>query len=172
MRHENYNDNAKNWGMETDRYAMSRHFLIRQGQRGIGKEMVALALRYGRRFYEGNEQVYFLGRKQMPHFLDPRLMDRANGTVVVVGSDNTLVTAYRNPLYVRALKRRTRPYQSYRACRTNHDDEGSEGVTKNACGFNRGVADAVRSSETSFGMAHAAGMGRSASERDTRGAEE
>ena len=84
----------------------SAHFAVRQVQRGVSDEMVALALRYGRRFYEGEDRVYFLGRRQMPGEIDPRVADRANGTVVVVAPGEHLVTTYRNPRYVRTLKRR------------------------------------------------------------------
>ena len=81
------------------------HFAVRQVQRGVSNEMVRLALRHGLRFYEGANQVYFLGRRQVPTRVDHRVAERANGTVVVACGDR-LVTTYRNPLYVRKLKRR------------------------------------------------------------------
>jgi hypothetical protein len=87
-------------------FTPSDHFRMRQAQRGITGDMVKLALRYGKPFYEGSDRVYFLGRRQMPRGIDGRVADRANGTVVVVGPDDRLITTYRNPNFVKTLKRR------------------------------------------------------------------
>jgi hypothetical protein len=87
-------------------YTPCGHFTMRQAQRGISDEMVALALQFGKPFYEGEDRVYFLGRRQMPKGIDSRLAERANGMVVVVGPDHTLVTTYRNPDFRKTLKRR------------------------------------------------------------------
>jgi hypothetical protein len=85
---------------------LSAHFALRQAQRRVSDEAVALALRYGKRFHEGHDCVYFLGRRQMPQDVPPKLAEKANGTVIVVGANRTLITTYRNPNFVRTLKRR------------------------------------------------------------------
>jgi Predicted membrane protein len=92
----------------------TRHFEERQRTRRISDESVFLALRYGQRFYEGEDRVYFLGRKHLRRvsggpggaILDERERRRADGTVVVVGPDGQLVTTYRNPRFCRTLRRR------------------------------------------------------------------
>ena len=84
----------------------SAHFQRGQDQRNITDGEIALALCYGKRFYEGEDCVYFLGRKQMPDRLDPQRARRADGTTVVVTRDGHLVTAWRNRKGLRALKRR------------------------------------------------------------------
>ena len=88
-------------------YQKTTHFACRRVQRGIRDEVVVLALRFGRKFYDkGGEQVFFLGRKQLPLNLTPKIAERANGTAVVVGADGALITTFRNPDYSKVLKRR------------------------------------------------------------------
>jgi len=91
----------------------SAHFVERQGRRGVRDEAAKLAIAYGRCFYERGERVYFLGRdtirKRLKDAPAPVVEDwvrRANGLVVVVGTDGALVTTYRNPNYLKTLKRR------------------------------------------------------------------
>ena len=88
------------------RLQRSTHFSMRQAQRGVSDQAVALALRYGKRFHEGEDCVYFLGRRQIPQNTPVKLAEKANGTVIVVGANETLITTYRNPGFVRTLKRR------------------------------------------------------------------
>lgn len=87
-------------------YVKTEHFIQRQQQRRISDEQVELTLQLGCRFYEGEELVYFVGRKHLPCELDPKLADRTNGTVVVVGAEGNLLTTYRNPRFIKELKRR------------------------------------------------------------------
>ena len=88
-------------------YQKTTHFACRQVQRGVRDEIVLLALRFGRKFYDkGGEQVYFLGRKQLPRDLAPKIAERANGTTVVVGANGALITTFRNPEFSKVLKRR------------------------------------------------------------------
>ncbi len=88
------------------KYMKTKHFELRQAQRKIPDAQVILALQYGRRFYEGEDRVYFLGRKHLPNGLDSNMVHRANGTVVVVGVRGELLTTYRNPRFIRELRRR------------------------------------------------------------------
>lgn len=96
----------------TQEYVKTGHFLERQRQRHIHDTQVALAIQYGQPFYQGQEKVYFLGRKQLQRaarVLGARLSCKdvkdADGTVVVVADDHSLVTTYRNPNYIRHLRR-------------------------------------------------------------------
>lgn len=88
------------------------HFDERQRQRSIPDSLVRLALAYGERFFQGDQRVYFLGRKHLRRIArilnsrqDDGLLARADGTVVVTGADDVLITAYRNPKYIRHLRR-------------------------------------------------------------------
>lgn len=87
------------------------HFIERQHQRSITDPLVIMAIACGERFYQGSERVYFLGRKHLARAqrklgaaLSEREARRAEGTVVVVGVDNHLITTYRNPSYIRHLR--------------------------------------------------------------------
>ena len=84
------------------------HFFRRQLERRVSDEDVAMALQYDKRFYEGEDRVYFLGRRQISPGLPARVAGRLNGTTVVVGPGGRLVTVWRNPKSHRTLKRRDR----------------------------------------------------------------
>ncbi|MBC8141045.1 MAG: hypothetical protein H7Y38_06345 [Armatimonadetes bacterium] len=89
------------------------HFVERQGRRSVRDEAAKLAIAYGRCFYERDSRVYFLGRdairKRLKDAPAPVIDDwvrRADGLVVVVSANGALVTTYRNPNYLKTLKRR------------------------------------------------------------------
>lgn len=91
------------------------HFVQRQQARRITDTLVAWALTFGQRFYEGEDRVFFLGHRQLDRLqrvlritLSPDDHRHAEGVVVIIHQDGTLVTAYRNPEYCRVLRRRER----------------------------------------------------------------
>ena len=80
-------------------FEKTAHFIERQQQRGITDPLVTVAIACGEKFYQGSELVYFLGRKHLERaqrklgaVLSEREVRRAEGTVVVVGVDNHLIT--------------------------------------------------------------------------------
>ena len=88
-------------------WTKTAHFVERQNQRSVSDHEVALALQCGVRFHEhGGDIVYFLGRRNVPKTVDEKTAQRANGVVVVVAKGQTLVTTYRNPQFIKALKKR------------------------------------------------------------------
>ena len=88
-------------------WTKTAHFVERQNQRVISDAEVLLALRYGLRFHEsGGDIVHFLGRRCLPKTLSDKAAQRANGVVVVVAGGQMLVTTYRNPQFIKELKRR------------------------------------------------------------------
>lgn len=89
------------------------HFTERQGRRGVRDAVARLAIACGRCFYEGDDRVYFLGRDAIRKRFQnepPSVVDvwvrRGDGVVVVVAPGDRLVTTYRNPHFLRTLKRR------------------------------------------------------------------
>jgi hypothetical protein len=84
----------------------TEHFQRRQAQRSITDVEVGLALRHGRCFFEGEDRVYFLGKKQMPSALDARVAGRLDGLTVVVNVDGALITVWRNPNGLRKIRKR------------------------------------------------------------------
>ncbi len=88
-------------------WTKTAHFVERQNQRNVSDLEVGLALRFGVRFHEGGgDVVHFLGRRRLPKNLDEKTARRADGVVVVVAQNQTLVTTYRNPQFIRELKKR------------------------------------------------------------------
>ena len=88
------------------------HFTERQRQRLIPDDRIALALRWGQCFYQGDDRVFFLGRKQLARAQrqmgtawSDETVRKTDGTVVVVAGDGVLVTTYRNPKHIRHLRR-------------------------------------------------------------------
>ena len=99
-------------GLEPRPLMKTKHFVERQRKRSIPDRWVLWALSYGVRFYQGTQCAFFLGRKQLRRLqrlegfsVSEREMEQADGTVVIVGTGNALVTTYRNPTYIRYLKR-------------------------------------------------------------------
>ena len=96
----------------------SAHFIERQRTRNIPDPLICLALAFGDCFYEGDERVYFLGRKQIARYQQThaasgpsteRVPYFTDGVVVVVAATvegDILVTTYRNAVYCRKLRRR------------------------------------------------------------------
>ena len=98
----NWRRQVQDWGC----FVKTAHFEQRQAQRKITDQIVALTVSRGRRFHEGDDTVYFLRRRDLPSTLSHEASRRADGTIVVVGTGGALLTTYRNPLYLRALKHR------------------------------------------------------------------
>lgn len=93
--------------LPTNEWTKTAHFVERQSQRNVSDREIGLALRFGVRFHEGGgDIVYFLGRRRLPKNLDEKTARRADGVVVVVAQNQTLVTTYRNPQFIRELKKR------------------------------------------------------------------
>lgn len=104
MRMENNREDAA--VQNAPRYEKTPHFREQQARRHISDQQVALALRFGLRRYDRGSLVYFLGRRHMPGGLDQASARKAEGTVVVVSHEDALITTYRNPKYLRKLRKR------------------------------------------------------------------
>jgi|GEM_PF-2715064 hypothetical protein len=88
-------------------FIKTAHFERRQAQRKVSDAAIALALRCGDVFFQGEDRVYFLGRKHLPPSVRDADVRHLDGTTVVLGPENVLVTTFRNPAARRALKRRS-----------------------------------------------------------------
>lgn len=82
-------------------YGITTHAFIRMSQRGISKDAMAVALKYGRRVYAKNIIVYFFGKKEMKRFLKPNQHAAKweafrDIHVLVSTSDDTVITTYKN----------------------------------------------------------------------------
>jgi hypothetical protein len=88
-------------------FVKSAHFRTRQTQRSVSDYAIGLTLKYGDVFFQGTDRVYFLGRKRIPASIPPAQAELLDGTTVVLGMDNVLVTTYRNRDAHRSLRRRS-----------------------------------------------------------------
>lgn len=85
----------------------THHFVLRQAQRGIRNDAVLLTLRFGLRYHEHGDTVFFLGRRQLPGYLPESVASRAEGTVVIVNGNGSLKTTFRNPVFCRTARKQS-----------------------------------------------------------------
>ena len=85
---------------------MTKHAAQRQAQRCISDLQLSLTLDYGQRVHMSCAEICFLGRKDIPDWIDPRYADKMDGTVVVLSPDGAVITTYRNPDYLHRLRTR------------------------------------------------------------------
>lgn len=89
-----------------DFVVFSNHACERKAQRGIRDAEIALAVRYGKRYWKQGRQLCFLGRRRIPAHIPHDLARRAEGTVVILGGNETICTVFRDRNYLRQLRRR------------------------------------------------------------------
>lgn len=84
-------------------YSLSNHAQKRMAQRGISAQIIEMVVHYGRRLHIRKAQVFFFGEKELSycqkHWPDGNpdgLSWRDLKNVVVVVSQNTIKTTYRN----------------------------------------------------------------------------
>jgi hypothetical protein len=85
----------------------SKHAELRESQRGISQKQILLAYKYGRIIHARRATYYVIGIKEINKFglIEPELKTM-NGIQLVVSSDGTLLTVYRNKDL-----RKIRPYK-------------------------------------------------------------
>lgn len=85
----------------------SAHAKQRIHQRGLSREDIALVLRYGRRYFAADAQIYFLGDRDLPSTAEPAL-ERVRGAGVVMSPVRpTVITAWRNRRHgMRTIRRK------------------------------------------------------------------
>ena len=85
----------------------SRHAKLREDQRGISQRQIMLAYKYGRIIHSRRASFHVIGKKEVEMYgsIDPELKEM-NGIQLVVSSNGTLLTVYRNKDL-----RKIRPYK-------------------------------------------------------------
>jgi hypothetical protein len=107
-REENREESVK---VSADNLVFSHHANHRKAQRGIREDEIALAVRFGKRYWKEGKQVYFLGRRNVPKRKakkpSPQMREfirRAEGTVVIVSQDGCICTVFRDRRYPRRVR--------------------------------------------------------------------
>tara|TARA_R110002124_G_scaffold232843_1_gene397899 strand:+ start:426 stop:752 length:327 start_codon:yes stop_codon:yes gene_type:complete len=75
----------------------SRHAKLREDQRGITEKQITLAFQYGRIIHARRATYYVVGKKEIDKHsaVEPALKEM-NGIHLVVSSNGTLLTVYKN----------------------------------------------------------------------------
>jgi hypothetical protein len=93
--------------VNTDIIQKTKHAAERQSKRGILDQQMGLAMDFGQRFHGTGVEYCFLGRKDIPEWIDPWYAERMDGTVVILSRDGVVITTYRNRKYLPRLRKRT-----------------------------------------------------------------
>lgn len=79
------------------------HAVMRMGQRGITREMIDAALKYGRQIYARNSLYFFLGRQAIKRMGKPA--DKWEGlTLVLDPRSNCLLTCFKNRRWLKKIR--------------------------------------------------------------------
>lgn len=78
-------------------YHFTAHAELRMQQRGIAPRLIELVLRYGRTIYARGLAFRVIGHKEVERFARDGIdLTRAEGIHVLVETDGSVITAYRN----------------------------------------------------------------------------
>ncbi|MEM5430579.1 DUF4258 domain-containing protein [Cupriavidus oxalaticus] len=82
---------------ETSFHQVTAHAELRMQQRGISAQLLELVLRYGRTLYERGLSFRVIGHKEVEHHARNGVdLKCAEGVHVLVESNGTVITTYRN----------------------------------------------------------------------------
>jgi hypothetical protein len=78
-------------------YHLTAHAELRMQQRGIAPRLIELVLRYGRMIYSRGLAFRVIGHKEVDRYARDGIdLSRAEGIHVLVETDGSVITAYRN----------------------------------------------------------------------------
>jgi len=78
-------------------YHLTAHAELRMQQRGIAPQLIELVLRYGRTIYSRGLAFRVIGHKEVGRYSRDGIdLSRAEGIHVLVETDGSVITAYRN----------------------------------------------------------------------------
>ena len=90
-------------------YRETAHFQQRVAQRHLCDDQIQFALLYGSHMFCGGARVHVVRRQDIPAWIEPKLVHRYHGLVVVTALDQpALLTAYQSPRSYRLLKKKYR----------------------------------------------------------------
>ena len=88
---------------------MTEHARVRCAQWQIAPEALVFVRKHGRKIRRTGVMFYFLGRRDIPDTLrrDDRYA-KLEGVTLLEGLDGTLITAYRNPDGLKAIRKKVK----------------------------------------------------------------
>ncbi|ETW96860.1 MAG: hypothetical protein ETSY1_24895 [Candidatus Entotheonella factor] len=87
---------------------LTQHARSRSQQRGLNLKKIRLALEYGQCVRQDGSEVFYLGKRNLPNWLDPSEASSATGVTVVQASSGEIITAYRCARFDRTKRERGR----------------------------------------------------------------
>lgn len=95
---------------------LSRHAKQRSAQSNLCEHDVELVRRYGVLERRTGVRFYFMRRREVEKYraAEPRL-DRLEGVVMIISSDNIVITTYRNSRALRDIRRKQKFQSSHAA---------------------------------------------------------
>jgi len=91
---------------------LTEHAVMRMQQRGIRRDELELAIRFGRQVHNGGALFIFMGARDIPGSLAPARKDRLEGLTLVVNPETEeILTTYKNRGGLRMIKRKRKEYR-------------------------------------------------------------
>lgn len=84
---------------------MSRHALFRASQRGLNDDEISFVFHFGRRIHRTGIRFVFLGQRDIPEQYR-RSHGYLSGATILVTSDGTVLTVYKNQTALRTIKKK------------------------------------------------------------------
>src|SRR2546421_428092 len=97
--------------MRINQFHVARNAARQMAQRNLSPEDILAVLRSGCTFYAAGTTIFFLGWRDLPRGFGHKL-ERLVGTSVITAG-NRIVTVYRNPKMIAAIKRRLKPFTGF-----------------------------------------------------------
>lgn len=94
---------------ETLSFVHSNHSITRASQRGVTSDMIGVVMEYGKAFFKQGCVFYVLGQKtkKIPNDIMKNWKKYKNLIVMVSGTDNTIITCYRNENPFQHIKKKS-----------------------------------------------------------------
>ncbi|MBI4946258.1 MAG: DUF4258 domain-containing protein [Bacteroidetes bacterium] len=94
--------------MEAQNIQITSHARKRAAQRGISIDMIVAAINYGQLIYKQGLRYYICLEKNILGILPPSLIDHYKNTVIILSTENELITCYKNENALSKIKRKAK----------------------------------------------------------------
>ena len=88
-------------------FTMTNHATVRASQRGIKKSIIEQLIKYGEVIKKQGLRYYYMTQNTL-RFLDLKLQDQLRNVVVILSSDNYILTCYKNENALKNIKQKSK----------------------------------------------------------------
>jgi len=96
-----------NPAIEQINFTMTNHATVRASQRGIKRVIIEQLLQYGEVIKKQGLQYFFMTHNTLK-YLDLKLQDQLRNLVVILSSDNYILTCYKNENALKNIKHKSK----------------------------------------------------------------